>query len=595
MADALSRPPAPIHTDQDPEGDLDDWCDAQINATSIDHIGKPLLDPEFEWSALSNQYANFLLNGIVPHHLSPKWRAYFKAEALKYKVIDGILWRKEEGRLPRRRVVDDPDLKRRILRNCHATFGHKGRDSTKARIQRLYYWKGLHRDVMDAVSQCLRCAQYDPKTYGQSITPTTPGQPFETIRLDVQHMRPCRGYIYLVEARCDLTGFVVAQPLRVANARTVKKFFIEEILTQFGCPLKVSTDGGPENKAEFASFLKAIGVLHVQISPYNPRAQGLVESGHFPITQSLSKLSEQGDDWVKYLNIVLFADRTTVRRSHGCTPFYLIYGWEPIIPIETEIPTWRILSWKPDQTVEEAMEFRFRMLANKAADVDKAIEAVRLFRQRQASKSKDTSYTRNKPLEPGDTVLVYDHVRRMDHSTTAKMAYRWKGPFVVDHALQKNAYRLRTSDGALLHGIYAARNLKLFRHNPDLNMWEPAVPMPWDEDPELNSNPSLSHKLQHLTLGPYDNVDDNTISPSPAIQNGPDQPEAQLPGPPFAASDMPLADDDNISDHDTISDIDIRHSYPRQTRAQHKETSEQAKAAQDNWYIEIPSRKIPHP
>ncbi|KAH8743459.1 hypothetical protein F5883DRAFT_368101, partial [Diaporthe sp. PMI_573] len=125
----------------------------------------------------------------------------------------------------------------------------------------------------------------------------------------------------------------------------------------------------------------------VQVSPYNPRAQGLVEGGHYSIARSLAKLSDQGYDWVRYLKVVLFADRTSVRRSHGCTPFYLIYGWEPIIPIETEIPTWRILAWDPNHTPEQALQFRFDMIANKATDVDKAIQSVRLFRQPPRSKS----------------------------------------------------------------------------------------------------------------------------------------------------------------------------------------------------------------
>ena len=32
-----------------------------------------------------------------------------------------------------------------------------------------------------------------------------------------------------------------------------------------------------------------------------------------------------------------------------------------IIPIETEIPTWRILSWDSEQTPEEALNFRLDM------------------------------------------------------------------------------------------------------------------------------------------------------------------------------------------------------------------------------------------
>lgn len=54
----------------------------------------------------------------------------------------------------------------------------------------------------------------------------------ETIKIDVQHLPPCRKYAYLVEARCDLTGYVVARPLRSATAKELKKFFVEEILLE---------------------------------------------------------------------------------------------------------------------------------------------------------------------------------------------------------------------------------------------------------------------------------------------------------------------------------------------------------------------------
>ena len=63
------------------------------------------------------------------------------------------------------------------------------------------------------------------------------------------------GYVYLVEARCDLTGYVVARPIKRADTATIKRFFVEDILFTYGLPLAVTVDGGLENKGEFRSTI----------------------------------------------------------------------------------------------------------------------------------------------------------------------------------------------------------------------------------------------------------------------------------------------------------------------------------------------------
>lgn len=77
VADVLLRPLAPVITDNDLDGDLDDWCDAQINSVTNIQIYELLLDANFEWLPLSSQYANYLLHRITPHHFSPRNVRYF--------------------------------------------------------------------------------------------------------------------------------------------------------------------------------------------------------------------------------------------------------------------------------------------------------------------------------------------------------------------------------------------------------------------------------------------------------------------------------------------------------------------------------------
>ena len=52
--------------------------------------------------------------------------------------------------------------------------------------------------------------------------------------------------------------------------------------------------------------------------------------------------------WAKELPSVLWAYRTTPRRSIGETPFALPYGMEVVIPLEIGMPTIRSESFQPD-------------------------------------------------------------------------------------------------------------------------------------------------------------------------------------------------------------------------------------------------------
>ena len=45
--------------------------------------------------------------------------------------------------------------------------------------------------------------------------------------------------------------------------------------------------------------------------------------------------------WVDELPYVLWAYRTTLRRSTGENPFSMTYGFEVVIPLETGLPTMR--------------------------------------------------------------------------------------------------------------------------------------------------------------------------------------------------------------------------------------------------------------
>ena len=103
-------------------------------------------------------------------------------------------------------------------------------------------------------------------------------------------------------------------------------------------------DGGPENKDLVEDLAARYGIKRVLVFAYHPQANAMVERGHKPFVDALAKMTDGGlGNWVQNLAAVLWADRSTVKSTTGLSPYYVLCGSEPVLPIELEIPIWRIL------------------------------------------------------------------------------------------------------------------------------------------------------------------------------------------------------------------------------------------------------------
>ena len=54
------------------------------------------------------------------------------------------------------------------------------------------------------------------------------------------------------------------------------------------------------------------------------------------------KLEAKKGAWAEELPFILWAYRTTVQNATGETPFSLAFGVEAVVPVEVEVPTFRV-------------------------------------------------------------------------------------------------------------------------------------------------------------------------------------------------------------------------------------------------------------
>ncbi|PIL26607.1 hypothetical protein GSI_11301 [Ganoderma sinense ZZ0214-1] len=171
---------------------------------------------------------------------------------------------------------------------------------------------------------------------------------------------------------------------------------------------------------------------HIRVSGYNSQANGIVERPHFNVRDALFKATEgDGAHWHSSVHTVLWADRTSVRRRLGCSPFFAVTGSHPILPLDFKEATYLVGPPEGILTTEELIALRATALQKRADDVDRLRSAVYAQRLQEAEdfESRNRATTRDFDAQPGSLVLIRNTA--IEKSLNRKMRARYLGPYLV--------------------------------------------------------------------------------------------------------------------------------------------------------------------
>jgi hypothetical protein len=477
VADALSRRPEPEGWEppEEPEEDVEDFIDAHLNAIQLLINDAPALeygmcraDLSFEDEPLEGGYSEesqaiavWILFRRRPEGLSTAELRKFKKKALRMTVRERHLFTIPSGGRPLRRVVDNPVQQLEIVRALHDESGHRGKEGTWRKVWARYHWKGQYEQVKKYVQSCPECQSHASATVQEELWPTEPPNLlFGWITIDVVYMPPSRnGKKFLIVARDYVSQWVEAKALVKNDSKSVQKFLLHDVFCRWGIPLKMSADGGPENKGLVEDLQGQWGINRVTSSAYHPQGQGLIERGHAPIVAALKKLP---GNWVDNLTNVLWADRTTIKRSTNETPAYLVSGQQHILPIELSIPTWQTLPWTEVYDTPTLLAMRARQFDRRDERFRESIDRTIRLRHENKEYFDNSKVLRPTKLSKGDLVLLRDSFYDNDRSTLTKFLPKWKGPFRISSVNEKGWYRLEELDGTTFRSHTPGNRLKAF-------------------------------------------------------------------------------------------------------------------------------------
>ena len=140
------------------------------------------------------------------------------------------------------------------------------------------------------------------------------------------------------------TKWVEAEALANIRDVDVKKFMWRNIVTKFRVPKSLVSDNGLQfDSKAFRKFCSNLGIKNRYSTLAYPQSNGQAEATNKAIVNRLKKrLEGTKGRWAKELPNVLWAYRTTPRRSTGETPFSLMYGGEAVLSAEVNLCSARV-------------------------------------------------------------------------------------------------------------------------------------------------------------------------------------------------------------------------------------------------------------
>lgn len=99
---------------------------------------------------------------------------------------------------------------------------------------------------------------------------------------------------------------------------------------------------------------KLLNITKLNTTPCHLETDGLVERFNRTLINMISKyVDENQKDWDNWLPYILYAYRTSTRDSTKFTPFVLMFGREPVLPIEISLSPVEEKIWSEEQYLQE--------------------------------------------------------------------------------------------------------------------------------------------------------------------------------------------------------------------------------------------------
>ena len=363
--------------------------------------------------------------------------------------------------------------------------GHIGLDKTLANIRRFFHWPGMYKWVKHLIASCLDCQKNKKKRKDiyeaplEKWTDTIPF-PFHTVHIDHKGPLnpPSNGKHHCLVIVDSFSRFIQVYPVRSTDAfDTIKAF--EKFILSFGIPQKLVYDKGSAfMNQNFTSWIHELGITPAPRTAFSPWTNGKVEIQNKHLGAHFRMFLEQaGGKWDELAPKFAFAHNTVPNSSTGISPYEIIFGQKPQIPLSLKLGLLRNsnLTCNSDFCKDLPLH-RHTLQKSDNKEIDKLlkpkIESSLLSRENQFKQIYNSTYKHSlahnakahkhrnkhklgKQLEIGQKVLMENHSIELGKSK--KLKELRSGPYTVVKKITNVNYEIELDNDKRFRNV-AHRN-----------------------------------------------------------------------------------------------------------------------------------------
>ncbi len=352
---------------------------------------------------------------------------------------DGMMMRVTKKR---KQLVLPEKFHELVFQELHCKLGHLGVEKVEELARQRFYWPYLKEDIEFFIRQRCRCvASKKPNIPEKALlTPIISTAPFEMLCIDFLHLDKSQGCEYVLMVTDHFTKFTQSYGTKDKSSLSAARKLFYEWIPKFGMPERIHHDKGPEfNSTLFAELHRLSGIKISNTTPYHPMGNGEAERMNRSLINMLKALTEkQKSKWKDQLPNLMFAYNSTVHKSTGYSPFFLVFGRESRLPIDCILPI------APHKTNRKSYDKFVKEWKQSMRDAYQIV-GQNIEKAGKANKKRYDAKAKSVQIAVGDKVLV----RNTEKGGTGKLRSWWEQKIYKVTEIQElvPVYTIRPIDG----------------------------------------------------------------------------------------------------------------------------------------------------
>ena len=322
-----------------------------------------------------------------------------------FRIKRGLLYRQvkegQEGTIDQ--LVLPKCYRESVLVGLHNDIGHPGRERTLSLLRERYFWAGMTVDVEQWINRCDRCLRRKSSTnISAELINIETSYPVELVCLDYLTLEQSKGGIGNILVITDhFTKYAMAIPTRNETAKTTADAFYNNFILYYGIPTKLHSDQGANFESDIIKELcNIMGMTKTRTSVYHAMGNGCTERYNRTLLNMLGTLEQSKKaDWKRYVPSLVYAYNCTRHESTKVSPFKLMFGRRPKLPIDSVFET--AMDSSSNRTTVEYLEDLKNRLKTTQELVKQHSDKPRLKQKYQFDKKANAA-----KITVGDKVLV---------------------------------------------------------------------------------------------------------------------------------------------------------------------------------------------